>query len=360
MVLVHFMENLAGADWAPAGFGAPLFTFLVGVSYRIWLNAQEAKNKDDSEITRVSVRRGVFLFVTGFVFNIVVWLPDDTFNWDVLTLIGTAFVVLAFVRNLPLTVIAFFAASAYVLAPVLRDLTDYSAYWVEGYFDCEWTFLEIGIGYIATGYFPLCPWLAFPLAGYIVGTLFFATYPGERAPTGRVALVGLAFIFVAVLMLVSRRFAPASLTSAVLRGWTMFPPSLEYVTGMLGMAMLVFSLMHRYMDPHSQAFEKTRTYIFFNTFSKFSFSMYWFHHILHLWPLWLYGLCMGQEATHYWRKAMPTSAAIPLAAVCLVVSFALFRWLDRTKRGSLESLMRRLCEKPRPRSESTANDLRMS
>ena len=44
MVFVHFLENLAGSrDWSPDGFGAPIFTFLTGVSYRLWLAKSERR-----------------------------------------------------------------------------------------------------------------------------------------------------------------------------------------------------------------------------------------------------------------------------------------------------------------------------
>ena len=57
MTLVHFVENLAGsygADggpfiganrywWVPTGFAAPLFTFLSGLSYRLWADGRRAR-----------------------------------------------------------------------------------------------------------------------------------------------------------------------------------------------------------------------------------------------------------------------------------------------------------------------------
>ena len=73
MVIVHFVENLSGSDFVPSGFGAPLFTFLSGVSYRLWLNSQEARGRSDADISKVTIRRGLFLFGVGFVFN-VLWL----------------------------------------------------------------------------------------------------------------------------------------------------------------------------------------------------------------------------------------------------------------------------------------------
>ena len=80
MVTVHFLENLAGVDWAPAGFGAPLFGFLVGVSYRLWLQAQIARGRTDGQISRSTLCRGALIFGIGFLFNVTVWLPAPTVN----------------------------------------------------------------------------------------------------------------------------------------------------------------------------------------------------------------------------------------------------------------------------------------
>ena len=96
MVLVHFTENLSGYTPPFAGLGAPLFVFLSGVSYFLWSNALVARGQADSAIERISVRRGLFIFGAGFAFNLFVWLPEDIFNWDVLTFIGSALVLLAF------------------------------------------------------------------------------------------------------------------------------------------------------------------------------------------------------------------------------------------------------------------------
>jgi uncharacterized membrane protein len=342
MVFVHFLENLAGAVWTPAGFGAPLFTFLVGVSYRLWVNTQEAKGKEDSEISRVTVRRGAFLFVLGFAFNIVVWLPGDTFNWDVLTLIGTAFFVLNVVRNLPPAVPLVLAAATFALAPVLREMTDYQSYWPGAYFDPDWTLYDLLVGYLACGYFPLFPWLAYPLVGYVVGRAFFAGEPGEEPPTGRTALIGAGMLGLAFACEVLRPFAPDLFGAWVLRGWTMFPPSVEYVTGTIGFALLTFSLGHRWVDPRAESLEGTRFLAIVSVFSKYSLSIYVLHHVVHLWPLWVYGAFAGSEPTEFWGKVMPVWATIPLTAAFLIASYYLFRWMDRTGRGGIEGWLRRV------------------
>lgn len=343
MVLVHFMENLAGAVWTPAGFGAPVFTFLVGVSYRLWVNSQVAKGVDESGITRVSVRRGLFLIAVGFAFNVAVWLPADTFNWDVLTLIGSALLVLTAVRNAPPAVPLVLAVAAFLLGPLLRALTDYHSYWPDGYFDPDLTASDVLVGYLSTGYFPLFPWLALPLFGFGVGTAFFSREPGREPPTGRAALLGAALLGLAVVLVGARKLVPELSAVRFLGGWTMFPPSTEYVTGSVGLALLMFALTHRWIDPRAESLAGTRVVRVAGTFSKYSLSVYVFHHVAHLWPLWVYGAISGQEATAYWRRALPVWATVPLAGCCLVAAYALFRWMDRTGRGGIEGWMRRVC-----------------
>jgi len=333
MVLVHFMENLGGANWAPAGIGAPLFTFLVGVSYRLWLDSQEEKKRPAHEIAATSLRRGLFLFALGFAFNVLVWLPEDAFNWDVLTLIGSGLLILCAIRDMPLLVPLTGILVALACGPVMRALGDYNSYWLEGYYDPDWTWGQLALGYIATGYFPLFPWVAYPLAGFVTASLFFV--PGQRAPTGRALALGAALVALAVVVVLGR--------SPVLKGWTMFPPSVAYTLGTLGFALFAFAALHRWLDPYGGRLEKTRLLRAAGLLSKYSLSMYLFHHVVHLWPVWVYGALAGDTTTQYWRMALPVWATIPLAAVCLVVGGVLFAWIDRTKRGSAETLMRKWC-----------------
>ena len=337
MVVVHFMENLAGADWAPAGLGAPLFTFLVGLSYRLWLNSQEAKGVDETDVSKITIRRGLFLFALGFAFNVCVWLPNDAFNWDVLTLIGTALLVLNVVRNLPLPLPVFIGIVAFALGPVLRTMTDYPSYWTDGYFDPDFTPSDVLAGFLANGYFPLFPWLLYPLAGFVAGSLVFAD-PARPAPSVRpLALVGAALIVVAVAAL---WLAPAS--GHLSTRWTMFPASVVYVTGTLGGALLSFALMHRWVDRNPNI-ANGRFVRVCETFSKHSLSMYLLHHVVHLWPLWVYGAATGNDATHFWRNAIPVAVAIPLSVLCLVGCYFMFRWMDATGRRGIEGWMRRVC-----------------
>ena len=119
MVVVHFVENLSGwydggqgpfegvhrVWWLPTGFAAPLFTSLSGMSYRLWADEQARRGHSGDTISKRTVRRGLFLIGLGFAFNVLVWLPEDVFNWDVLTLIGCGLLALDLARRMPDTVV---------------------------------------------------------------------------------------------------------------------------------------------------------------------------------------------------------------------------------------------------------------
>ena len=347
MVLVHFLENLAGALWTPAGFGAPLFAFLAGVSFRIWVRSQEAKGKSDAAITKVGVRRGLFLFALGLAFNFLVWLPDDLYNWDVLTAIGTGLAVLAFLRHQPGGFLALVCVVVFVLAPFLRVQADYDAYWLERYFQCDKTLPEIVIGYFCTGYFPLFPWLVFPIAGYLAGKAVF-TDPGEDGdgpPSVRLLLGwGAVLVAVSVGLRAVQPFLPDPLPTTVVKGWTMFPASPEYVTGVLGMALILFAALHVWVDRRQKLARFPRLLAVTQTMSRHTLSMYLLHHVLHLWPLWVFGYFYGETTTQYWREAMSIEMAVALTPVCLAVCYLLVWWASRREWPTAESLMRWVCD----------------
>ncbi len=343
MIIVHFLENLAGSLWTPAGFGAPLFSFLVGVSYRLWLRAREAKGVSESEISIITIRRGLFLFGIGMAFNVLVWLPADTYNWDVLTLIGTGMILLNIARTVPPFVTVFFCIVAFLLAPFLRAMANYPAYWTESYFAGELTFSDVFIGYFANGYFPFFPWIIYPLAGYITGLHFFRDADEPPAPVWKTFLLGAAFMATSVLMRVIGAHAPAPISTHVFKGWTMFPASMEYVSGTLGIALMAFSLGHAWIDRKPRIANHWFLKKYATTFSKYSFSIYLLHHMVHIWPLWFFGTATTDDTTHYWRQAMSIELSMVLAFVFVVFCFFLFRWIDRNNIGCVESWMRKLC-----------------
>lgn len=345
MVIVHFLENLSGQNWTPAGFGAPMFGFLVGVSYYLWCRGERAKGLYEEAITSATLRRGLFLFGLGLLFNVIVWLPGDTFNWDVLTLLGTALFVLALLREAPTPIPLLICTLVFVLSPILRLHSDYAEYWIEGYYDPDWQFSQLALGYLVNGYFPLFPWLIFPLLGYVVGGWLFST---AEVPPSRVQLLGLLGAVLLLTTLALRLWQPEShggTVAQLLGKWTMFPPSTTYVTGVLGVTLLAFAVALYGIDGRRWLDRVPRLLSFAQLISKYSLTIYVLHHVLHLWPLWVYGLVMGPEVTAYWRQAFPWEVSLALCVPCFALMYAVVRWLDRTQRPSIETVMRRVSQR---------------
>lgn len=346
MVLVHFGENLSGFTSPFTGFGAPLFAFLSGVSYFLWVQGQLTRGASEEDISKVSIRRGLFVIGIGFAFNILVWLPEDTFNWDVLTFVGTALILLNGFHRLPPPITALAAVLALLVSPLLRGQADYAAYWVNGYFECDLTLSDVLIGFLCTGYFPIFPWIAFSLSGYVAAaTLFAETDSDEPLPSlWPLVRLGAALIATSLLARLSRPYLPSPLANNYLGGWTMFPPTIEYVLGTLGMTLMLLGLTHRLIDHNPRALRWNGLLNIAKTFSRYSFTIYILHHVVHLWPLWIYGWANGYEPTHFWMKALPITTSIPLALAFLACCYGALRQLGPERTYGIESWMRWLCD----------------
>ncbi|MFM9059641.1 MAG: heparan-alpha-glucosaminide N-acetyltransferase domain-containing protein [Planctomycetaceae bacterium] len=351
MVVVHFVENLSAWHGSPGsgdlpvtgfsrptGFAAPLFTFLVGVSYRLWVRGREARGDSDDAITKSSVRRGLFLLGLGFGFNVLVWLPEDVFNWDVLTFIGSALLLLAACRNATPGMHLVMVAAAVAVSPALRDAAGYQAYWTQGWYEPDPTLGDVALGFLCTGYFPVFPWIAYPLAGYAAAPAVFPT-DGRPAASWPPRL-GAGLAGVAVCSVLARHVRPSPPDWLRLQGWTMFPASTEYVCGTLGMALIVLPLAHRLLDRRRDSPLAPLA----RTFSRHALSIYILHHLVHVWPLWVWGAWTSDDVTTHWQRAMPAPASLTLAAGFLVAAWALFRWMDATGRRGIEGWMRWLCD----------------
>ncbi|WP_437631152.1 heparan-alpha-glucosaminide N-acetyltransferase domain-containing protein [Sorangium sp. So ce854] len=345
MVQVHFVENLSGLSHpTPNGFGAPLFAFLLGVSYFMWINSPRMRRASDSERSKSTIRRGLFLFGTGILFNIFVWLPEDTFNWDILTCLGASMIFLNVARKMPRSSLLAMCAAVFFISPMLRVIADYPAYWENNYFDFDLTLSDVLLGFLVNGYFPIFPWIVYAITGFMVASRM----PPDRAQAAgtldRLTGVGVCLIGVSVAARLLRPLTPSLVQDIWLQGWTMFPPSVEYMLGTLGLAITALTLLHRWVDLSPRLSKDGRVARVFMIFGPRALSVYVLHHLVHVWPLWIYGLVTGPEPTAYWQKALPVTVAWPLAFVFLAVCYFLLRWMERTGKPGMETLMRWLCD----------------
>jgi uncharacterized membrane protein len=345
MVFVHFAENLSGVILPITGLGAPLFVFLSGLSYSLWVRGLEIRRVSDEQISKMSVRRALFVFGAGFAFNILVWLPEDTFNWDVLTFIGAALLLLNGIRRLPFQISVFAAVVSVLISPVLRHLADYEAYWMNGHFEVDLTLPDVVAGFLATAYFPVFPWVACSITGFVTGSLLTSGDSDRKsALPRRIMSCGAVFTVGAGILLAIRPILPVVVGERWLGGWQMFPATIEYVSGTTGLVLVLFGLTHWLVDHGLNAPGNQSWMDIARTFSRHSLTIYVAHHLVHLWPLWIVGVTMGEEPTFYWQRAMPLSYSLSLGVLFLVLSFFALQKIGPDRRLGLEGWMRWLCD----------------
>lgn len=343
MVLVHFGENLSQYTPPFTGLGAPIFTFLSGVSYYLWASAQERRGVSDEQISKISIRRGLFVIGVGFAFNVLVWFPEDTFIWDVLTFIGSALLLLNLLRKAPVLIHAMIAIAAIVVSPALRASAEYPLYWANGYYEGDLTLTDLLIGFTTTGYFPIFPWVAYSLTGFVTATLLFPRDEEEKPSVWPFVAFGGTLLLTALAARLITPFASELMTTHVLTGWRMFPPSVEYLCATIGMALVLFGLLHRFVDRNESLPREGAFFRIVKTFSRYAFTIYILHHMAHLYPLWVYGYAMTGEPTIYWRVAMPAFVALPLGVLFLGVCYLILSRIDPNDRYGIEGWMRWLC-----------------
>lgn len=234
-------------------------------------------------------------------------------------------------------------ALALLIAEVGRRFSNYSEYWVDSSFEYDPDVPQVVLGFLLNGYFPIFPWILYPLAGYVTAAHVLPESKLELPRWRAAAAIG-AVLF-------SASFVPSLLASIEPRTaawfpaqWTMFPASIVYVLRTLGTCLVGFSLGHRWLDRNPKIDLGPRVASFFGTFSRHSLTIYLLHHLLHLWPLWIWAVSEGKSPTSYWRPAMPIEYAMPLAILCLIFCYLLMREADRRRIEGVEGWMRWLCD----------------
>ncbi len=237
---------------------------------------------------------------------------------------------------------------------------DYSAYWEDGNYIYDFTFGDVVCGFFFNGYFPLLPWIIFPLAGHVIGEVAFRPRENSAQPDWRLAVAGIGLMALWAIDIAVGGQLPHVIAKNYATGVTMYPASTEYILGMLGYSLLCLAILRRWIDRPTRAVAGPASagegrnermtgagpvFTFLRRYSYFALTVYVAHLALHLWPLWLYGVGMGKEdPTYYWRQAMGTPMALGLAAAFVVLFYFVLILLERRKKMSIEWWMRWLCE----------------
>jgi uncharacterized membrane protein len=252
--------------YALGDVGAALFTTLVGVSFVLSLRSKSSLA--NSTVVVGAFLRGVFLLVVAMFVSLLTTGPESVFEWDVLALIAVASIVLAFLRPLPSWVLLCVAVSIVAVAPLLRGAVDYLQWWGGGMhaldgFGPDGFLLNpladyapgLGVssallGLLVAAWFPLVPWLAFPVVGMVLGRRIGVDRVRTAALWGGIGVVGLATGLGIALASTGGRSDPVKEHVTVL-SFTPDSTSLLLVQG--GLVLLVLAASHLALDGPQRA-----------------------------------------------------------------------------------------------------------
>ncbi len=201
MIEAHVLDSWSRADargswhfhWAMivAGFGAPLFLFLAGLSVSLSAGSRLRKSGDVREAARAVMARGFWVFGLAFAFRVQSWIlglaPARTLlKVDILNIMGIGIVAAGALWGAfraprsRLLALAAAALGVALLAPIVRTTPVLDGWPVPlaSYFRPS----SGGAG------FCLFPWGGFVFAGAMVGVLLDAPRTRERETSVNIAL----------------------------------------------------------------------------------------------------------------------------------------------------------------------------
>jgi uncharacterized membrane protein len=363
MVMIHVMIYLgdaAAVDTWPyfllnhvlADLGAAGFLMMMGISQAI--SAQRYAREDNLLIFKRTLIRGCFIFLVGLFMLALAWGPYKIWEWDILTLMGFATVMLFFCRFLPSWSILAIILSLAVCTPLLRMGIDFNAVWggtfvnvpvISRYlpgimldpakeYEVAWRAKEIVQGFLFTGEFPVFPWFLFPLLGFILGRRIVSRRMQQDLPF--LAIIGSLFVVLGLSWAYAAIGRPqSSIIIDYIVPLSFYPDSFTMTCYQLGVALIVFSSLFYCYDVRRTDKQKMSFIVrVYNLASRSSLTFYFLHYLLIGWPLVLIYLLTGK----YYKYAL--LGAIPallwgLAAVILLVLLLGF-WGKHKNKYSLE------------------------
>ena len=355
MVMCHFVIYLSHpegdcqwiylfANHLIGDFAAPIFVFLAGMSQAVSLSAQGPSQKFfDARGIRM-LKRGLLIILVGFILSILTFGPFALFEWDILPFIGVSIMILFLLRKAPLWTLVFLAFLAVFITPFLRELSGYSNYWgslqdaagttqvFPGFlldpvaeYRMNFVFTDVAKGLFINGYFPVFPWIAFPLIGYFVGKIDLTGEPIGRFD-GKVGILGLVSItlgFCGLFYAVSLGYHDP--TTKHIAPFSFYPASTTLLLVQMGICFVFFYICRK-------LFDKDRQENFFirycRLFSKYSLTIYVVHYLLLLWPLWLAGFLAG-DLQKYYNNALSAPQALGTSVILLILFYYLLSWWNQ-------------------------------
>jgi uncharacterized membrane protein len=338
--MLYFLSNhLLGGD-----FGASWFVFLVGLSQVISAK-KRAVGQDKKNDLRV-VTRGVAIFVIGLLFLLLVQGYEELWDWDILTFIGAATIILLYCRRMPSWALLVFCVVVLFMTPWLRSFFDLAPLyggkfepvrWISDFvpnymfdpakdYDGGSTVHMNVIGFFLLGQFPLLPWIIFPIIGFVIGRRLMQDQLPADYPF--ILIIGLILSFKGLFSAYGGSLRTQfSVANDYLAPLSFYPNSFSMITFLLGVVLVLYIVLWRIYDVNR---DETAPPGWFLTYcrqiSKYSLTIYITHFALFFIPLRLIKLMTGK---YYLREAMDTPSAFALAILLLVLYYPILKLWDK-------------------------------
>lgn len=326
---------------------APLFTFLVGMCLYFSFRRQEKAGIPSSAVRARTIKRAAFIFLFGLAFAVFIWGPIYIFDWDILTLSGFSIALLYFLRKLSPKTLVLIAVFVVLLSPVLRYLADYYSYWYAYEYYYGFTLKDILTGFLSNGYFPVFPWIGFPLIGFATAKAFLSAHSISIRK-----LLGVAGILIAFSLMgtwtgayVDGLMPAYRYVGWYLSGYSFYPASTTFFAMTLGIALLMFTILSMVLDLKTRSPSKSPYWMgFFRRYSRFVLTTYVAHHMAVCYPLYIAGLWLHSDMWYYFEGAMTPLNALLATGLFITLFYLLLSYWEKKKgaKYSLEWILSRI------------------
>jgi uncharacterized membrane protein len=372
MVLIHFMvyfgDTAAVNTWLYfclnhilGDWGAGGFLMIMGISQV--LSGRKHTDLGCRLLFKRALIRGVFIFAVGLIMLTLTWGPYKIWQWDILTLIGFATVVLFFCRYLPSWIILLIAAAIALVTPFLRGQLAITPIWnnnfmqvsiISNYFPgllfdpagalpIGWNVKDIVQGFLFTGEFPVFPWILFPLTGFVLGRRMIANKIQKDLPI--LLLLGVVLVICGFgLGYAGSLRQGASIISGYITPLSFYPDSFPMIFAQSGISIMVIFILYCLYDIRGRHNRKPgRPAVFFTYVSRYALTFYFLHYLLIGWPLAIIYIFAGKYYIYNLMGSLPAFicgiAAVGLLVLCLKI------WDKRGSKFKLEWFLAVLTQK---------------
>lgn len=354
MVSGHFFENLSPPE--PSDYfyliihctfellAAPIFTLLVGVNLYLSIHKQLQNKLPQRTIITMSLKRGAIIFVIGLIFALSVYGLNRLFDWDVLTFIGFSIIILSFIYKLKPSHLILLGIAIILVSPWLREWVDFNQSWNKGLteYTAPVTFIEVWKGFWICGFFPIFPWLAYPIFGVALAKTFIV----REKPSNIYQLLslGLLLTFTGLTFMAFSKYL--NIRGTVLHhisDWTLayskYPATTTFILISLGLTLLLFYFLYFHVEQNVAVNDlKQKKWVqFLSRYSAFSFTVYVTHHCFHIWPLRIIGHMLKRDEEFYFGYILTFYPAFCLGIIYVFLfHYLIIFWKKNNGKYGLE------------------------